>query len=545
MKSKILLSLSLLAAAILFSILSLSGCSSLDLEGPPMQNIRPWVSWAIVPSDSVVHSFNPTLHWFGNDQDGQINDIIYGVFEGDYMDSVSRITSLEIPDTLTWISLGNVTSATIPLPASPDSSDTVGQYVVLRAIDDAGDSSDIINRYLFRTNHRPTCTISVPEGPQWSLPEITDTWSGIPVSWEGGDSLDYPGAQPDFLWEVKVFGPYPNSASIPADSLFDPDTQPLWYYLSDGDDTPELIASTSFNFYNLVTGFYAIYVRNYDDADVPSRPALGVIEVYEPHWIRHPNEAKDVLLYNSSAFNPTFGNLPAAWSDSVQMFYANVLADAGIASNKWDWFDTIPTIRDFYLYRMVIIDDIDWTVDIGNTTQEAFIDYLNAGGSIWVIGRMSFYNSNQFAGRYEYESNEAEPMVFNFFGLEAAFFPPSDFTFAEFVGANAVGNSITGLPDLSVDPLKIDALNDFPGGEYTALPKVEFLILSSDFDVETVYQFVSDNPGATGSFHQFPVGVRWATPTFKSSYFSFPLFFMEYDEAAETFDDMLQWFLEE
>ena len=296
MEKRLLLPLSLLAAAMLFSILAISGCGPLDIEGPPLENIKPWISWAITPSDSVVHSFNPTLHWFGNDQDGQINDIIFGVFEGNYMDSVSRETNLAIPDTLTWVSVGNVTSAVIPLFASPDSSDTVGQYVVMRAIDDAGDSSAIINRYLFRTNHRPTCIITVPDEPQWSLPQITETWPGIPVSWEGGDSLDYTGAQPDFLWEVFIFGPYADSASAHNDTVnFDPSTAPLYGAVSDDDDDPLRVDFTAVSFYNMVTGFYVIYVRNYDDANVPSSPALGIIEVYEPHWIRNPDEAKATL----------------------------------------------------------------------------------------------------------------------------------------------------------------------------------------------------------------------------------------------------------
>jgi len=317
-------------------------------------------------------------------------------------------------------------------------------------------------------------------------------------------------------------------------------------YITDDDEDSLRIETTSANLVDLRTGFYIMYVRNFDDANVSSVPALGVFEVYEPHWIGHPDEAKSILLYNSSAFNPAPGNLSSGWADSVQMFYADILDDAGIASDKWDWFDTVPTIREFYLYRMVIIDDLDWSQDISNSTQEAFIDYLNAGGMIWVIGRMSFYNTNTFSGRYEYEGNDGEPFVFDFFGLEAAYFPPSDFTFAEFIRANAVGGATSGLPDLEIDPAKIAALNSPPGGsEYTALPKVEFLILSSVSETETIYEFISDNPSASGTFHQLPVAVRWETSTFKSSYFCFPLFLMEYDSAAEAVDVMLEWFLEE
>ena len=539
MKKRLIIPLSLLAAAILISLISFSGCGNLEIEGPELVNIEPWVKWAIVPSDSMVHSFNPALNWFGGDQDGQINDYIYGVFEGDYMDSVARETSLEIPDTLTWISLGNVTSATIPLFASPDSSDTVGQYVVLQAIDDSGDTSLIINRYLYRTNNRPTCIVTVPDEPEWVLPETTSTWSGISVSWEGGDSLDYTGAQPDFLWEVAIYGPYADSASAHNDTVdFDPSTAPFWYALADGD----VIEATSYSFTDLITGFYIVYVRNFDDANVPSVPALGIFEVYEPHWIRHPNEAKDILLYNNSTFNPLPGNLPSGsgWGDSVQAFYVDVLDNAGIASDKWDWFDTLPTIRELYLYRMVIIDDLDWNQDVSNTTQEAFIDYLNSGGMIWVIGRMSFFNTTTFEGLYEYEGNDLEPLVFDFLGLEGGFFPPYSPTYAEFIGADPLNSAGTGLSSINADTLKVQQLN----GTFTdAIPRMEFLIRTNR--PEVIYTFISNEPSATGSFHNFPVAVRLETPSFKSSYFCFPLFLMEYDAAAEVVDVMLEWFLEE
>jgi hypothetical protein len=542
MKKRLIIPLSLLAAAIMISFVAFSGCDPLEVEGPELVNSAPRVSWAISPSDSMVHSFNPALRWVGTDQDGQINDYIYGVFEGDYIDSVARETSLEIPDTLTWVSVGLVTSATIPLFASPDSSDTIGQYVVLRGIDDQGDSSNIINRYLMRANNRPTCIVTVPDEPEWVLPETTGTWGGIAISWEGGDSLDYTGAQPDFLWEVRIYGPYADSASAHDDTVdFDENSAPLYERLQDEDEDSLRVEFTAYSFTDLVTGFYIAYVRNYDDANVPSRPALGIFEVYEPHWIRHPNEAKDILLYNSSTFNPLPGNLPmgAGWGDSIQQFYTDVIDNAGIAPDKWDWFDTIPTIRELYLYRLVIIDDVDWSQEVSNTTQEAFIDYMDAGGMIWVIGRMSFFNTTTFEGLYEYEGNDLEPLVFDYIGLEAAYFPPFSATYAEFIGSDALNASATGLPSIDVDTSKVQELN----GTFTdAIPRMEFLVRTAR--AEVIYTFVSNEPSAAGSFHNFPVAVRAETPSFKASYFCFPLFLMEYDAAAEAVDLMLEWFLD-
>jgi len=488
----------------------------------------------------MVHSFNPALRWFGGDQDGQINDYMYGVFQAAYLDSASRETSLDIPDTLTWVSLGNVTRATIPLVASPDSSVSVGQYVVLRAIDDQGNFSNVINRYLMRTNNRPTCFVTVPDEPEWVLPDTTATWNGIHITWEGGDSLDYTGPQPDFLWEVMLFGPYETRNSAELDSAdFNPDTAPFYLMLMDNDEDSTRIETTGYSFTNLRTGYYIIYVRNYDDANVPSIPALGIFEVYEPEWIPHPEDAMDVLLYNSSAFNALPGNLPVGWGDSVQVFYQNVLTDAGIAPDKWTWISAIPDIRTLYLYRLVIIDDLDWGQDINETTQNAFVDYLDVGGMIWINGRMSFSNTAGFTGLYDYQGNAVEPLPFAFLGLDQAFFPSISWT-AEFIGANKYDNVTEAFPDIVVDTLKVQALN----GTYDyAMPQVERLILAPG--TQSLYKFQAINSNANGTFHDFPVAVRRETATLKTSYFAFPLFMMEYDEAEQIVDIMLDWFLTE
>ncbi|UCE67286.1 MAG: hypothetical protein JSU85_04535 [Candidatus Zixiibacteriota bacterium] len=553
MKKRLIIPLSLLAAAILISLISFSGCGNLEIEGPELENIHPWVKWAIVPSDSMVHSFNPVLNWFGGDQDGQINDYIYGVFKGDYMDSVARESSLEIPDTLTWISLGAVTEATIPLVASPDSSETIGQYVVLMAIDDAGDSSLIINRYLYRTNNRPTCIVTVPDEPEWVLPETTSTWSGIAISWEGGDSLDYTGAQPDFLWEVAIYGPYADSASAHNDTAdFNPSTAPLWYTITDDDENPNLIEATSYSLTNLITGFYIVYVRNFDDANVPSRPALGIFEVYEPHWIRHPDEAKDILIVDHNNYRTWWGELRNTWQDSVNTFFENILSDAGFSEADWDWSVTqTPPISTLYMYRMVLITDVDWTIKISMGSQEAFPDYLDVGGKLWVIGRGSFNITSNTVGRVDYgPSDLMNPLAYTYMGISAAIFhegenDDSTAFSSEFSGAYPIS---AGFPSVIIDTVKTLATSwEWPTGgryyEFRTLPCVEYLI-TDDLPTETIYLFNSSTPD-TSTMNLFPVGVRYENSTFKTSYFSFHLFFLFYDDALAAAEKMFEWFLEE
>lgn len=552
MKKQLIMPFSLLAAVLILSLLSLSGCDPLEIQGTPITNISARIYWAGIPSDSMVHSFNPMLHWYGNDEDGQINDYIYGIFQGAYMDSASRENSLVIPDTMAWISLGNVTEAVIPLVASPDSSDTIGQYLVLRGIDDSGDTSNVINRYLYRTNNRPTCIVTVPQGPQWVLPDTTGTWQGINISWEGKDSLDYLTFQPDFLWEVRIYGPY-DSAAV-NDTLTYPDTSGAMFIRNitndcNCDDSTR-ISATSVNFVDLRTGYYIIYVRNFDDANVPSVPALGVLEVYEPHWIPHPEEAKHILIADHSRYYPLtpmnqsrWGELPPEYKDGVDNFYIDMVENAGFTSNDYDWFDThadtiTVTKANLFNYRMVIVLDTDWNLMIPEDQQAEYSEYLTVGGKIWVIGRRSFETTSG-SGRSDYPMSTNE-LAYVYMNLEASVLNRVvDRDVVEFNGANSL---IASLPALEIDTLRVSytswVLNDYS----VALFGIGSLIRFGD--AETVYTFNSIDPD-NSTYHEFPVAVRYDAGTFKTSYFAFPLYFMDEEASFQAADAMLSWFLDE
>ena len=75
-----------------------------------------------------------------------------------------------------------------------------------------------------------------------------------------------------------------------------------------------------------------------------------------------------------------------------------------------------------------------------------------------------------------------------------------------------------------------------------ALPKVEYLMRTSN--AETIYRYVSIDPN-TSVLHGFPVAVRNENAVFKTSYFSFPLFFIKYDQASLVATEMINWFLEQ
>ena len=536
MRKQVILLMLLFGAALLTTGVFI-GCETLPVEGTMKVNAAPTIEWAVVPQDSMRHSSNPLLKWIGKDTNGQIISLDYEycvVLEEDVnANGGAAAMAADFDTAYVWTSVGNATKAVIPLYASEDTSVFVDQFVFMRCSDENGDYSNIIYVFLSRNNHPPTCSINVPPGPQWCVPDTSDFWSGIQVTWDGKDSIDYTGFQPDFLWEVRRYGPFADSASA--------DTLGQFSRIVNSETGEWKIPLKGYTYTNLETGWYLFYVRNYDDAAVGSVPALGYIDVYEPNWIRHQDVVKDVLFVNCSTFQPVPGNFGSAWADSISEFYANLMEDAGFTTEQWDWTsDTTPPKSMLYNYRMVIVDDIDWNAPIFNVNdnpETVFARYLDVGGKIWVIGRFSFSNvANQDAPvNYPQENH---PLAYTYLDLSTTIYPVANFTFAEFVGAEPVSG--TGLPRIQVDTLKVQ---DLVGTYTTAVPKVERL--ARENNSETIYTFVSAEPGSPGTFHGFPVAIRKDNGVFKSSYFSFHLFFLPYNQASTIFNNMITWYLEE
>ena len=457
MKTKsVILILSL--AAGLFGSIFFAGCGPKSLEGERLGNIHPIVEWALVPQDSLSHSSNPGLQWYGRDVDGQISALEYQyivVLEEDadtYGGAAAMAAAFPLADSL-WTSLGNVTSAQIPLYASADTSVFVDQFVFLRCEDDYGDYSNIIYLYLSRNNHPPTCAIFVPAGPQWCLPDTSDFWNGINVSWEGKDSLDYTGIQPDFIWEARVYGPFADSIS--ADTL----PQNYLYNITDPETGDSLNALESATLTDLVTGWYIVYVRNFDDASVPSVPALGYLQVFEPRWIRH-NDYTPILIVDNNRYysSPRFGELTSPYEDSVNQFFNDAMAATGYSQDDYDWFDAnddAPELLDMsvlYNYRLAIIADLDLGVKLSTSQQEHYADYLSVGGMLWINGRRSFVSSSTDS-LVEFGLSSEDVLPYSYLDLSSTF----EATLllrdvAEFSGANPV---ISGFPFLDVDTLRV------------------------------------------------------------------------------------------
>jgi hypothetical protein len=559
-RKQILIALSVLA---LF-VLVFSGCTEKSLKGTLKVNTPPTVEWASVGSDSLNH-VNPVLFWFSKDDDGVILDRLFSVIRASRVDTLGGVDAVirNFPTDVDW-TIVHTDSATIPLIASSDTSVYIDQYIFVKVMDDDSLFSNIIYKVKARNNHRPTCYVVVPTAgtesapypdPQWCLPETTSTFQGVRVAWVGKDSIDIPGIQPDFDWNIRIYGPFQDSVSCDT-------TGPYRQYINPIDGSHWIRAKEEY-LTNLEKGWYRVYAQNRDDALTPSIPALGYLVIYEPTWIRHPEETKQILLANHSfyATSPvTQGELPIADTALVRSFYCEMvetyLTASGYPADDYDWIDY--TVRannysvtksDLYNHRLVIIIDTDMLNPLAENASikqiTPYCDYMDVGGMVWVIGRRSFDERPQ-GGTYEFGATGKYSIAYNYFDLSSAYSPSfvswDDYHQAEFVGASPL---ISGFPSLSIDPAKT-ALGNWNFQSYSydysnGLNGVEYI---SRFNLsQTIYRFVAINPD-TSRFHNFPVAVRYDRGTFKTAYFAFPLFFIQHDQAMAVSRLMLDWFFD-
>jgi hypothetical protein len=549
-------------------ILVFTGCSEKSLKGNLLTPQPPVVYWSQVATDTLNHR-NPLLHWYSTDQDGVVLDYLYAVMLASTVDSqVAAYGGMEaflsqFPTGTPWITI-HTDSATIPLIASGDTAVFIDQYVFVKAMDEDSLFSNIIYKRMARNNHPPTCYVVVPMDslaviPQWCLPETTATWKGIRVAWIGKDSIDIPGAiQPDFEWNVRLYGPFADSASC--------DTMPdrLYREYHSSLDSTNVWMRDKLKFVtNLQTGWYLVYARNRDDAYTPSIPAYGYITAYEPTWIRHPADTKPILVADHSFYyggtttdGRSKGELTTSLRDSVRTFYMQMLQGAGydtILDVDWKYFmnntTSLPVSKsDLYNHRMVIILDTDFHYPLAREKQEnEYSLYMDVNGMIWITGRQSF-NEGTNGGLIQFgpngDANRFHAIAYKYFNLTGVYAQQElSLLQAEFVGASSM---VGGFPDLAIDTVRTAQsswVQNSTHYDYShGIPGVDYLMWISTTDsMQTIYKF--NAAGAdTSRFQGFPVAVRYDRGTFKTSYFSFPLYFIQADQAQVVFQQMLAWF---
>jgi hypothetical protein len=380
------------------------------------------------------------------------------------------------------------------------------------------------------------------------------------VAWVGKDSIDIPGLAPDFDWNVRIYGPFADSVHCyrdPNSHPPDPDTLPGSLHIEFTDTTGSVwIRDKQKYLTNMETGWYLLYPRNRDDAMVSSIPdstTWRFLNIYEPAWIRHPELTKPILLANHTKFpnRLSFADLGPAYRDSVKQFYINLITSAGYDPAQFDWIDYSDSIAgeleipksDLYNHRLVIALDTDWSVSLsdgpGRMQETPYMKYLDVGGMLWLIGRRSFEQASE-AGRREFGLS-THPLAYTYFNLSAVITQAVDFAQAEFAGATPNQTDFPNLPDLPVDTVRVHQTSYGPFQYWHGLFGVDHLIRFNDS--QTLYTFRAVYPD-TSQFHSFPVAIRWDKGTWKTSYFAFPLYFIQTEQAMAITQQMLGWFFE-
>ncbi|MBD3298355.1 MAG: hypothetical protein GF341_06855, partial [candidate division Zixibacteria bacterium] len=256
------------------ALLVIVGCSRLDLTGTQQPNQPPELIFVNVPAGGTQFNSNPIVYWYGTDIDGRVVRYDYTVLLETEIEELLRqsgctgtgslperliqcmdSSNVITDDDFNWTSVF-VDSAGATLPTqdrvelfaafdtleggcdveireifSGDSSyfetvlvncisETVNQFMFVRATDDLGVNSDIKYRSYLRTNHWPETDISSEfklnalRVPFLSLPELSSSYDGIPVTWEGSDRQDYIREEPPLEYYWRVFGPLDEPLTI-------------------------------------------------------------------------------------------------------------------------------------------------------------------------------------------------------------------------------------------------------------------------------------------------------------------------------------------
>jgi len=499
----------------LAAIMFFAGCGKLENKGPTPTNAAPIAYLANVPVDSASFLANPTVHWYATDRDGYITMYRYAVQTvNDYPDPEAYIEESRQNGWEDWtdviVETGSIsTSGQIRLFAAESAENFVEQYVYIMAVDNFGAESNVPYRLFSRANHAPGTEVSLSRGP-WITGSCRASQAqniGIPVQWEGSDTLDYPGKQPDFEYAWELFGPFDsyidttiiNPGTDEVDTIYSviPDTAGInWdsylLYESYSDLTSSKWTFNQFaTLYNLfgdaavegvtLFGAFVFKVRTRDDAYVEDpTPAISTFQALKPACER------DLMLLDLTTYTKNAGGLCDGCGpgnlreDRYHKYYAELLEEAGgFTFSETDSMSIFPYIRKGdpakYLpaldlmgrYSLIIIYAEDFAYERKDPWKDAMASYLDMGGNIMVLGnnilQTAFYvNNEQFEDYYPMTIYYGTSSIqYRYFNVQAVWDPGWSFSFKESLVDTAIDNANEemliayalkdGFPDLVPD----------------------------------------------------------------------------------------------
>ena len=577
---------------LLFALI-LSGCGKLERKGPEPKNMIPQVFFSDIPPEGDSVSISPRIYWYGTDQDGfivayqyaVIIDSVIKVWGGGTLDLEGAKDSLKGigPDSASW--MDNTTrlnvfgvhvtaeggnSGNVRLYAEMVDTIYTPQHILLRAVDNAGGTSEIKTRMYWRNNHAPQCSLEVDstfvENNFYCLPETTQTWKGIEISWIGLDTLDYPDKrkQPDLYYKWELWGPYADTLNLNdpiskkvASSLDSIKIGGTW--LRD-----EWTLNKSNIFKNLDDypdsgyGWYQLRVWSRDDAFVSSvNPAKTFFRILKPLFRYKDSHRKTILVLDATAYGGKVDGRPD--SMMTRAFFdtsLSQLSQAGICDNfNICSLGNLPSEDSLSRYDLVIVLNLSKDGGISEKSRVKFENYLNVGGRIWVIGMNNYGVMNMNRGEVSLAGFE---LATDYFGLQGIYDPnyaPGEPDWLEFVAADSFGS--WGLPYLEMDPAKAEKLEGYtptdPGKNFreNGIPRVPTEEISTTLDFakrstlqRRLYSFVSRR-GRNSVMEEMPCATTYIGSTYRTAEFTFPLNLMKDDGAREAFRKMINWFWED
>ncbi len=585
----ILKGISVAAVVLLATAWLVTGCGKLDNKGSEPENAPPEVFLANIPIEDSEWWRNPVIHWYATDEDGYVTKYRYAVIQCDSVDNVddfmeeSRKSKFRDWETVD-VSAGNVsTSGTIWLYADPVcDSCWVCDYFFIQAEDNFGDQSNILYRQFLRGNHAPETFLTTPRGAQvtGSCCEYQTQTLGITVMWEGEDTLDYPGRQPDFYFSWDVYGPF--TGEFDSLGAARPDTQDViweqWVVDSSWNDRTQSRwvmdeAVTLRNLFRNVPstgettfGYFVFKVRTRDDAYVADpTPAIGTFMAIQPEC-ELGILLIDMTSYGVSGLGSLYGRAPKCPPvvDSLYHPYFKSVVEYGYGDTIDGFYDAHkaklrpPSIEMYSKYKLVIV----LAEDAWNGTPVSWLNfmytYMNLGGKVMLMGVDHFAWTDVYDD-YPYMESQINPGALTFFDIRKqwvanwtgsyyrAYLDPNiDRSNEEFMEGLSTAPDLPNVrPDSARLAYYIGLGNRIVVGEKpyawykNTIPGVNFFV--SGGRAERVYVAKSVY-GRDGYIDGGPCGYRFSMPCFKSAIFGFPLWALEEQSAREFMRGMIDWF---
>ena len=615
-----LIEIVVVAAVTFAAVLSLPGCGTLTNKGPVPDNSAPVCSLVNTPTDEAVFTRNEPIYWYAVDRDGVIVKYKYSVVKWSdlpidpttgapsvqiYIDS-SRLAGFDyrgwdytIIEDDPRTSTKSATNEKIRLFAA-EGCDTcrLEQVFFVVALDDLGAWSNVPYRVFFRTNHPPNTKL-VPDndvgrrvrfGPHFagtSIEGLTDIGSGIRMSWEGSDIIDYPSRQPDFEYEWKVYGPFDEIVGFNEDAVLDTGVdysqytkdedivKSSWDEASQSAWTSRISTSLFDLFQNVessdstVTKYFVFSVRTRDDAYVPdSTPANAVFKAIQPACERQILIIDDAAYYMGS-YGALAGECGTCWDYGADLlteryapYFDSIFREA--AGYDVDYYHRMYGTEQYYApaadeickYKLVVYYSEDVAYGLSNSWLIRFSQFMDIGGKVMLFGPEHFAKLSAMGEPPDWLN--AGYIGSFYFNIQDQYCSNWSVAFLdghpneEFAGA--VGLTADLPESLRVDwdghltEYVISRNHNIWKGEdpypYVGVPGVNnytsFGQAEGLYRITSAYgEFGSQNGGLCGFRYETGlIGIPW----FKSAAFGFQLYSLKDEDAIALLRGMIDWF---